>query len=374
MGVKNLLSLINTVIELNHSSEKESKFAKKVERKNSIESDISVESNNTVNTHLQDQLIENKNAPYSYRKFLDFNNKTIGIDSSLLIYQYVIGIRNTSDDLVSVNGKFTSHIHAVVSKALLYLDNKITPIFVFDGKPSDMKSNVLSQRRIERITAKEQMDYVSDEDEKRKLFKKSTIITYKQMEECKEILKAMGIPVIESSEEADSQLAYLTKEHDVYGAGSEDADLLAFGATRFLKNISSSKKNNIIEYNLINILKIFKLNEYEFIDLCILLGCDYVDVIQGLTPINAYEIITKHRSIVNFIKSSDSKKYKIPENYINKCISASKYFLDCPHNKVSVEQLKMGIYNVDKIKKLLIHEYSYSRTKVDKIITKLNQS
>ena len=156
----------------------------------------------------------------------------------------------------------TSHIHAVVCKTLLYLDNSIIPIFVFDGKPPNLKSSVLDKRKEDRQIARKLLDDATDDDTDRKikLFKKTTVITSKQMEQCKEILRAMGIPVVESLEEADSQLAYLTKEHDVYGAGSEDMDLLAFGARKLLKNISSSKKNNIIEYDLDNIQINLQLN------------------------------------------------------------------------------------------------------------------
>ena len=63
------------------------------------------------------------------KKFEDFKGKKIAIDASLLIYQYVIAIRNTAGDLTNTEGDMTSHIHAVVSKSLLYLDNEIIPIF-----------------------------------------------------------------------------------------------------------------------------------------------------------------------------------------------------------------------------------------------------
>ena len=80
-------------------------------------------------------------APTSITKlhFNDLTGKKIALDASLLIYAYVIAIRNTSDDLRNLNGEITSHIHAVVSKTQLYLDNGITPIFVFDGKPPNLK-------------------------------------------------------------------------------------------------------------------------------------------------------------------------------------------------------------------------------------------
>ena len=54
--------------------------------------------------------------------------------------------------------------------------------------------------------------------------------------------------------------------------------------------------------------------------------------------------------------------------------SAYKYFQDCPHKIIKKEQLDRN-ENPDKsiIRNLLI-KYSYSRTKIDKIITKLDSS
>jgi len=369
MGVKNLLSLLNSVIESKKIYQKLDDSIMIMDSGDTTDFKMGEDSSSIIT--MPSEIFTPPNQ-FTLKKFADFSGQKIAIDASLLIYQYVIGIRNTSNDLTSVDGRFTSHIHAVVSKSLLYLDNNITPIFVFDGKPSNIKSNILINRRLERRNAKEKMDVEMDESEKRKLFKKSTIITYKQMKECQEILTAMGIPVIEAEEEADSQLAYLTKEFpDVYGAGSEDVDLLAFGANRFLKNISSSKKNNIIEYDLDSTLANFGICMHEFINLCILLGCDYVDVIPGITPKIAYEIIKKHHTIPNFLISDDSKFYDIPKYYYNQVIAAYNYFLRCPHKKVNKDDLKCGPYDAYKIKELLIKKYSYCRTKVEKIIAKL---
>jgi flap endonuclease-1 len=307
-------------------------------------------------------------------QFHHLTGKKIAVDASLLIYAYVIAIRNTSDDLRNLDGEITSHIHAVVSKTQLYLDNGITPIFVFDGKPPNLKNNVLDKRKENREIAKKQMDETSDEDKKTKLFKKSTVITWKQMEQCKEILRAMGIPVVESPEESDSQCANLTKGNLAYGVGSEDMDILTFGAKKLLRNISSSKKNEIIEYDLEKILLDLKYSYQEFIDLCILLGCDYVDHIDGIGKKKAKEIIDEYRTIENFLNTSNdvkTGKYKISDDYLSKCNLARDYFLNGPANIYNPNQIKLTNPDQKKIKDLLINKYSYSRTKVEKIINKI---
>ena len=317
-------------------------------------------------------------APTSITKlhFNDLTGKKIALDASLLIYAYVIAIRNTSDDLRNLNGEITSHIHAVVSKTQLYLDNGITPIFVFDGKPPNLKNNVLDKRKENREIAKRQMEETSDEEKKTKLFKKSTVITWQQMNQCKEILRAMGIPVVESPEESDSQCASLSKINLAYGVGSEDMDILTFGAKKLLRNISSSKKNEIIEYDLEKILSELKYTHQEFIDLCILLGCDYVEHIDGIGKKKAKEIIDEFRTIDNFLeKSNDVKngKYKISDDYLEKVNLARDYFLNGPANIYSANQIKLTNPDQKKIKDLLINKYSYSHTKVEKIIKKINE-
>jgi len=315
------------------------------------------------------------------KQFGDFIGKKIAIDASLLIYAYVIAVRNSSEDLTNIHGDMTSHIHAVVSKTLLYLDNSITPIFIFDGKPPSLKSNVIDKRKEDRKIAQKALEELSDgeknDDTKIRLFKKSTVITWKQMEECKEVLRAMGVPVIESYEESDSQCAALTNFNNVYGVGSEDMDILVFGAKKLLRNISSSKKNEIVEYDLKKILEELHYNQQEFIDLCILLGCDYVEHIDGIGVKKAKDIIDEYRTIDNFINTSlevKNKKYIIEDGYLNKVTKAREYFLNGPSYEFSNDQLKLADPNERKIKDLLVNKYSYSKTKVDKIISKIVKS
>jgi len=64
------------------------------------------------------------------------------------------------------------------------------------------------------------------------------------------------------------------KEKLVYGCISEDTDLLANGSDVFIRNFNINK-NEIQEYSLQNILIDLEINYEEFVDLCILCGCDY---------------------------------------------------------------------------------------------------
>lgn len=45
----------------------------------------------------------------------------------------------------------------------------------------------------------------------------------------------------------------------------------------------------------------------QFIDMCILLGCDYCETIRGVGPKKAFELITKYKSIENILENLDSE-------------------------------------------------------------------
>lgn len=54
---------------------------------------------------------------------------------------------------------------------------------------------------------------------------------------------------------------------------------------------------------------------FQFIDLCILLGCDYCGSIRGIGPKRAIELIKQHRSLEEIMKNIDTNKYQPPENW-----------------------------------------------------------
>jgi flap endonuclease-1 len=64
----------------------------------------------------------------------------------------------------------------------------------------------------------------------------------------------------------------------------------------------------------------------QFIDLCILLGCDYCDSIKGIGPKRAIELIKQHRNLETVLKNIDKKKYSVAEDWMYK--EARQLFLE----------------------------------------------
>lgn len=74
----------------------------------------------------------------------------------------------------------------------------------------------------------------------------------------------------------------------------------------------------IQEFNLRSVLESMDLTMSQFVDLCIMLGCDYCDTIKGIGPKKSIELIQKHKSIEAALQQLDKKKYPPPVDWIYK--------------------------------------------------------
>jgi flap endonuclease-1 len=203
------------------------------------------------------------------------------------------------------------------------MENGIKPLYVFDGKPPEMKSGELAKRKEKRDEAQKELEKAEeagDNENVEKFSRRLVKVTREHNDECKKLLQLMGIPFVEAPCEAEAQCAALVKAGKVFATGTEDMDSLTFGSSVVLRHLtfSEARKLPIKEYQLSKVLEELKLSQDEFIDLCILLGCDYCDSIRGIGPKRAIELIRQHRNIDEIIKHLDQKKYTIPEDWLYK--------------------------------------------------------
>lgn len=69
----------------------------------------------------------------------------------------------------------------------------------------------------------------------------------------------------------------------VYAIATEDMDALTFATPRLVRNLcaAASAKLPIMEYEYEKVLEGLKLSADQFVDLCILCGCDYCGSIKS---------------------------------------------------------------------------------------------
>lgn len=63
----------------------------------------------------------------------------------------------------------------------------------------------------------------------------------------------------------------------------------------------NSKKEPIYEIDYDRMMHEMDMTYEEFIDMCILCGCDYTCTIEGVGPISAFKLIKEHKTIENVI-------------------------------------------------------------------------
>ncbi|KAF7316940.1 Flap endonuclease 1 [Mycena chlorophos] len=234
--------------------------------------------------------------------------RKVAIDASMSIYQFLIAVRQKDGELLTNDaGETTSHLMGFFYRTIRIVENGIKPAYVFDGKPPELKKGVLSKRFEKREEAKEggeEAKEVGTAEDVDKFSRRQVKVTREHNEECRRLLKLMGIPVIVAPSEAEAQCAELARGGKVYAAGSEDMDTLTFSAPILFRHLtfSEAKKQPISEINLKAALEGLDMDMSQFIDLCILLGCDYLEPIKGVGPKSALKLIREHGGLKGVVK------------------------------------------------------------------------
>ena len=300
----------------------------------------------------------------------EYYGKKIAIDISILMYQVVIAIRNSGSDLTNEKGDITSHILGLFNKTISFLEKGIIPVFVFDGKPPHLKQKILEARKQIRKKALEKLSDAQTESDKIKYLKRSVWISREQTDQCRELLGLMGIPYIDAPQEADSQLSYLCKENMVYAVLTEDMDILTFGSPRIIRNLTSSKKIPL-EIELSDVLEKIGVIYDQFIELCILFGCDYCPNLSDVKSNEIYSVYIKHKSIEKTLEELKTLGYIIPEKF--EYAEAKEYFKSSQHNPVTPESIKMKQPEIDKLLNLLVNNYGLIKYKIINKLNRLNE-
>lgn len=249
-------------------------------------------------------------------------NRKIAIDASTSLYQFLIAVRSDAmgSQLTNASGETTSHLMGMFYRTIRLVEAGIKPIYVFDGKAPGAKARELAKRGEKRQEATESLAEAKEtgnEESLLKFAKRTVRVTRQHNEDCQKLLTLMGIPWVQAPGEAEAQCAEIVKGGLAYAVGSEDLDTLTFAAPILMRHLtfSEARKMPITEFSLSAVLEGMDLTMDMFIDLCILLGCDYCESIKGIGPKKALDLIREYKNIETILANIDTEKYKVPENW-----------------------------------------------------------
>ena len=305
----------------------------------------------------------------------DLKNKVLAVDASQMLYQFLSSIRQPDGTpLMDSKNNITSHLMGISTRIPNLIERNIKLVFVFDGKPPSLKIHEKEQREHRKQLAEEKLEKAreeGDEESMLKYSKQSMRLSFKMSDEAKELIRAFGLPVIQSPSEAEAQCSFMAEKGDAYAVASTDFDSLLYSAPRLVKNITISQRRKVrntyvkISPELIELKEVLKeldINQDQLIVLAIIIGTDYNDKIPRIGPKNALKLVRQN-------KNFDSLFKELKPDFDWKKIYA--VFKSMPVMKNY--QLKWSEPDTEKIKNILVDKHDFSEERVDKMLEKLTK-
>jgi flap endonuclease-1 len=243
----------------------------------------------------------------------DLRGKRLAVDANGELYQFLALIRlRDGSPLRDSHGRITSHLSGLFYRTTrLMTDYAPELVFVFDGKPPDLKFAEIARRR----SIKERYDTehaaALESGDLAKAYSKATMtsrLTREMAEEARELLRLMGLPIVLAPSEGEAQASHMAAQGSVWAAASKDYDCLLFGAPRLLRFLTISGKEFLpskgafraITPELIDtvaLLQHYAITREQLIDIAILIGTDFNDGVKGIGPKKALKFVTEFGSI-----------------------------------------------------------------------------
>jgi flap endonuclease-1 len=245
----------------------------------------------------------------------DLSGKRFAVDANGELYQFLALIRlRDGSPLQDSHGRITSHLSGLFYRTTrLITDYGMELVFVFDGKPPALKFAEIARRRTIKDKYESERAAAIEAGDLAKAYSKATMtsrLTRDMADDARELLRLMGLPVIDAPSEGEAQASYMAAKGSVWAAASKDYDCLMFGTPRLVRFLTISGKEFLpskaafraITPELIEtgaMLDQYKITRAQLIDLAILVGTDFNDGIKGIGPKKALKLVTQFGSIEN---------------------------------------------------------------------------
>ena len=314
-------------------------------------------------------------------KLEDISGWRLAVDGYNTLYQFLAIIRGMDGGhLKDAKGRVTSHISGLFYRNVNLLELGMKLVYVFDGRPPELKMEEIERRRAQRHEASTQYLralQAGEMAEARKYAEASTVLRKDMVEDAKGLLDAMGIPWVEAPSEGEAQASRMAVEGTVDAVASQDHDSLVFGAPVLIRNVTISGKRRLPSKGIVINVQVerIKLSETlastgltreQLVDFAILLGTDFnPDGFEGVGPVTALKYLRRYGRLENVTelreKLRDVKYEEIRELYLK---------------PPSLAGVKPEWKHVDRerILSLLVGEHSFSRERVEAALDRIQQA
>ncbi|MCC6023628.1 MAG: flap endonuclease-1 [Thaumarchaeota archaeon] len=306
--------------------------------------------------------------------------KAIALDAYNALYQFITIIRGQDGrPLMDRHGRITSHLSGLFFRTINLLKIGIKPIFVYDGRPPELKRATVEERSERRLEAQKLYEQALAEgrlEEAQKYAKQAATLNEFIVESSKKLLNLMGIPVVQAPSEGEAQAAYIAMRGDAYASGSQDFDSLLFGSPRLVRNLSIVGRRKLpgrkeyveVEPELIYLDKLLQglgITREQLIDIAILVGTDYCEGVKGVGPKTALKLIKTYGSAEKALKAIGKTLEVDPEEI-------RRIFLN--PDVTGDYRVEWREIDYEGVKKMLCDEHDFSEERVEKALKELEEA
>ena len=311
----------------------------------------------------------------------DLRGKSFAVDAFVVLHQFLALIRGRDGSLLTdSDGRVTSHLVGLAFRTTrLIADYSMRLVFVFDGRPPELKRAEVESRREAREKSEEEYRAAVAVGDYKTAFSKAVMtgrLTSDGIADAKRLLDLLGIPWVQAPSEGEAQAAYIAARGDVWASNSQDYDSLLFGAPRLVRYITIQGEEwlpskgrarklqpEIIELE--DLLQGIGVTREQLIDLTILIGTDFNQGVRGIGPKTALKLIRTHGSIEGL---SPEIVAKLPPD-----VDAIRriYLEPDVTDKYSLEE---GGLDEEGLHGFLCGERSFSRERVETMVRRMRRA
>jgi len=311
----------------------------------------------------------------------DIAGWALAVDGYNTLYQFLAIIRGMDGGhLKDSQGRVTSHISGLFYRNVNLLELGMKLVYVFDGKPPELKTEEIRRRSEQRREAKDQYLRAlqsGDMAQARKFAEASTVLRRDMVADAKSLLDAMGIPWVDAPSEGEAQASTMAMEGTVKAVASQDHDSIVFGAPTLVRNVTISGKRRLpskgIVINVVperitlsSVLAATGLTREQLVDFAILLGTDFnPDGFEGVGPVTALKYLKKYGRL-------DEVKELAPALEAVNYKGIRDLYLNAPSTKGVVPEWKP--MDREKVISFLVGEHSFSRERVEAALARVEKT
>ncbi|MFB6301764.1 MAG: flap endonuclease-1 [Haloferacaceae archaeon] len=232
----------------------------------------------------------------------------VAVDAHNWLYRYLTTTVKFTEDAAytTADGKEVANLIGAVQGVSKLLEADVSPVFVFDGSVTELKSEEVERRREKREEAEERREAAEERGDTvaaARLEARTQRLTPVIHETTRGLFDRLDVPYVEAPAEGEAQAAVMNRRGDADYVGSEDYDTLLFGAPRTLRGLTSSGDPELMELEAT--LERHDLTWEQLVDVAILIGTDFNEGIEGIGPKTALSAVREHGDLWGVLDARD---------------------------------------------------------------------